>query len=471
MIGLVLLLITKITLAINNESGLNHVAGAWTALAQDLSNGIFYRPLYSEEGGFGGTRFFPLYFSFHAALIKLTGLPITSGHILSLSSGVLLFIFFYLLLRKSNIEKIYALAFVALLLSSTSIQHGLETIRGDILPLALNIVGLYIFLSKLPERYREILTSTFFVLAFSAKITSVAGLIALCLWLHFNGRKKEAIRIFVYTTAGCILFLGFIYYASSTRVYTIFTTCATGGATIKSILNSPINFINGLFSGDKLVVLFLFWSFLIFSNHARNSIKNLSTYFLLVSLLITIMLYGSPGIAANHLVGIAAGSLWYIAESLKHQGAGFKHGTVYMMAFVMFIAILINQPQFKKELENSRTAITSYPKELVSVIKATEGIVISEDPVLLLKANKSPYLLDSFMLRIITRASNELSDNFLDKIKNKEFPTIIFMFNPLTEKHWYKKTHFGQKNIDTILKNYKEKDRYGHFFVYTPDIS
>jgi hypothetical protein len=46
-----------------------YVEGAWLALASDFSHGILYRPLFGPLG-YGGTRFFPLYFVLTALIAK-----------------------------------------------------------------------------------------------------------------------------------------------------------------------------------------------------------------------------------------------------------------------------------------------------------------------------------------------------------------------------------------------------------------
>src|SRR2546422_2590216 len=56
----------------------DNASGVWTALAQDLARGIFYRPT-ADAFGFGGTRYMPLFFALHAGLIRLSGDPVTAG--------------------------------------------------------------------------------------------------------------------------------------------------------------------------------------------------------------------------------------------------------------------------------------------------------------------------------------------------------------------------------------------------------
>jgi len=465
---LIALLAVKMGLSIKNGSSLNLVSGAWTAIAQDLSNGLFYRPLFSEETGYGGTRFFPLYFSLHASLIKISGMPVWSGHVLSLFAGSLLLFSFYRLLRKASVDKILAFAFIVLLLSSYSIQYGIESIRGDILPLTLNLLGLFLFLSKTPNKYKTILVATCFVLAFSAKITSISGMVALCTWLLVNDRKKEAMHIFLYTLVGYITFFLFINYASSGRVFLIFKTCASGGASWTEMIKAPLYFIGTLFAGDRPTVIFLLWGLFIFFNNIRESVKNLATYFFAVSLLITMSLYGSPGIAANHLVDVSAGALWFIAASLQFQNPQSKLGTITIGIFFLITVFLMNISGLKTELNRVNSKTSNYPIEITNLIRDAKGKVISEDPFNIVMAGKSPYILDPFMLRIITNKHKQIGLKFLNNIKNKYFSKIIFINDPLLNQERYSVTHFGRINTNAILKYYREEKRIGYYIIYSP---
>jgi hypothetical protein len=68
---------------------LNHVSGAWAALASDFAHGVLYRPLLSQLG-YGGTRYFPAHIVLHGLLMRL-GLSVrTAGHLLPLAAACLL---------------------------------------------------------------------------------------------------------------------------------------------------------------------------------------------------------------------------------------------------------------------------------------------------------------------------------------------------------------------------------------------
>ena len=90
-------------------------------------------------------------------------------------------------------------------LATVSGQWAVTTIRGDLLPAALNIWGLSFCAltpneEKKPGRFGVILPAIFFTLAFSGKLTTVFGAVAVFASLLFAKRTKDALRF-----AGCMI--------------------------------------------------------------------------------------------------------------------------------------------------------------------------------------------------------------------------------------------------------------------------
>jgi hypothetical protein len=77
---------------------LDVASGVWTALAFDLANGVFYRPVVSDAG-YGGTRYFPVFFTGHAALIKVIGDPFWAGYAMSAAAIVCIVVGVTMILR------------------------------------------------------------------------------------------------------------------------------------------------------------------------------------------------------------------------------------------------------------------------------------------------------------------------------------------------------------------------------------
>src|SRR5436190_6673921 len=82
----------------STDSHLDHVAAVWVAEAIDLTRGVFYRAPYGSYG-YGGPRYFPLFFCVHGAAIKLFGAWRATGYVLSAISIVLLLVAVFYLTR------------------------------------------------------------------------------------------------------------------------------------------------------------------------------------------------------------------------------------------------------------------------------------------------------------------------------------------------------------------------------------
>ncbi len=465
-IGLVVFL-GKITFATYSGSSLDHVAGAWIGLALDFSDGMFYRPLYNDEIGYGGTRFFPLFFSLHSLLIGTLGMPIVSGHIVSLLAGLLLFTGCYRILRLCHVKPIQAIALITLLISCASLQLGLTTIRGDILPLALNISGLALLLSPRLNSPKLLLVSAIFVLAFSTKITSIHGILTAFIWLVLNGRKPEAVRLLFFTITGCLFFLFFLYLGTSGRILSIFSISSSGGASIYGLLRAPIGFVNNITSKDPISLLCFFWAITAFINNLSVTRKHLTVIFFLVSCAITVFIHGTPGINYNHLVDISASSLLVVGSLVLSSKQNSFRTSSYTLLILLSFSILFSLPSLKALSKNNKNE--HFPAEIVSLFKDDNSLVLSEEVMLPILADKNPYLLDPFMLRLAINKNDTVKTSIFDKVKNKAFSAIVFKHDPLEKPGWYAASHFGTELLDLIFLNYSEQSKIGRYTIYLPN--
>ena len=157
-------------------------------MAADLKGGVFYRPLF-DSVGYGGTRYFPLYFCLHALLLKL-GMPVLlSAYLLSTAAIIGLMLGTFRLLRESGWN------------------HGWLRVRRwrfwppalfrCPFPLPRRMGWLPPSTSGAWQRSRDhraapdnFLASLLFTLAWSAKLTTVFGLAAALIWLLAMGYKR-----------------------------------------------------------------------------------------------------------------------------------------------------------------------------------------------------------------------------------------------------------------------------------------
>src|SRR5262249_60171443 len=106
----------------------------------------------------------------------------------------------YLLLRRMGVQRSLSVCACTLTLGLYSQQLALVEVRGDLLPAALNLWGLVVFVSN---RRKLGLTAALFTLAFLAKMTTVFGAMAAALSLLFAGQRKAALRLAGWMALGC----------------------------------------------------------------------------------------------------------------------------------------------------------------------------------------------------------------------------------------------------------------------------
>jgi hypothetical protein len=169
---------------------LDHASGTWSALAYDFAHGTFYRPLYSRQLGYGGTRYFPVHFVLQGLFMRFGAGAITAGHLIELSSVLLLLVGIYAFLRHYQVGPFYAAALSLMLPAGRSGAATGLNLRCDALPLALNIWGFVLYLNWRSGWPRAIVSSLLFTLAFASKETSIYCCVAACLALFFQGSAE-----------------------------------------------------------------------------------------------------------------------------------------------------------------------------------------------------------------------------------------------------------------------------------------
>src|SRR5271157_822493 len=118
---LALLVLARVQTGWRTGVSLTPTSGTWIALAVDLKDGMFYRPMYGDLG-YGGTRYFPLHFVLHAALMKIGLGPEVAGHALEGVAGLALLFGIYRVLRQLRIAPPTAACLSALVLAPKATQ-------------------------------------------------------------------------------------------------------------------------------------------------------------------------------------------------------------------------------------------------------------------------------------------------------------------------------------------------------------
>lgn len=453
-------------------AGLRFVSGSWTALAVDASHGVLYRPVMGPMG-YGGTRYMPLHFTLHGGLIALANNALVAGAILTALSGAALLTGVYMLLRAFEIPRAWAACGVVLSLASIASQLAFQTIRGDLLPAALNIWGL-VLLARQHNRQdiRVGISASLFALAFAAKITTLFGLAASIAYLALHKNFRASVRLISLATLGIAAVLAATFVASNGRFVESMLVSGSGGAGITDILKAPIKFVMFACLDLGFLPFFVAAIFLLLSRW-REIALDLPTQTVLWTLAATVFLFGSPGIDFNHLIDLhiacvilivlhaARNTLPRLSTRIFYAG-----GLISCAAISVVCAMAVRA--FPTALHDDR--LSAY-----TAAHGESGPILSEDPWVPVMGGESPYVLDAFNLRLTCAKDKRVKTDLWQRIATHYFSGIVL--TPVEDRAtgefnlhgtWFGKPHYGGLHFPPgfIEQIYKYYEPVAHIHCY-----
>jgi hypothetical protein len=465
-IAITAILVIRTALNFRNQYFLTHVEGVWLACAYDFTHGVFYRPLFSSLG-YGGTRYFPLFFVLTGALSKAFGSLETTGIALSAAGVMLALVAVYILLRRANVGLLLSAAAVTSILAVASTQQALLGAKGDSLAAALNLWGVVLCVGSKTRRAALYFAAVLFTLAFAAKLTTVFGVAAVVLSWIFARRYKEAVQLAAATATGCILVLASMYFASGGRVFAIFRACAGGGGSLSYTLQAPVHLLSKAIDVDPAFLIFLVPA-VVFGVHyfCENKLDVFPIYFALV-LLVTTVIFGSPGIGINHLFDLQIAAALFLAVAISRAPAFAEIGTG-LLAFALIVALVPTSQSLHGDL--TRPSFRRDTAEVLHRLPVDSRPILAENPLIVVASDKAPYLLDPFMFRILAMKHPALAGDLWVKMKQQGFAAIVLERNPATAegKAWYTDTHFGGEFLRDLDDHYALSFVTAKSYVYTP---
>lgn len=450
----------------SNDRYLEHTAGEWIALAADLKDGVFYRPLFGPSG-YGGTRYFPLYFVLDAVLLKL-GVPLLlSGYLLSAAAVVLLTAGAFHLMRTLGVERWLAACTAGAALASLSVQWSLLSPHGDGLGCALNVWGLAVSARPRPSHRNVLLASILFTLAWSAKLTTVFGVGAAFLWLVLAGFSGMALVMAAETACGCLAVMGAMVVASHGRVPGILKACSSGGMNPAQIASGPWHMLTLAVQEDPGLLLFLFLALL--ALFFPKSWRSLPVLFFVGTLAATSVILSSPGTNWNQLLDVQMASVILFAVWLADQPAPLpKELGVCALALATLLAAV---PLLHKLRIEDRMVRAHRFERVIALIGDTHKPILTENPVLPVLAGQRPYVIDPWMLRLLQTRQPSFGEPLLEGLHNQAFGAVVlFMRDPRSEegKEWYERNNFGPGFLQALNKSYRLASVVDGQFVYFP---
>ncbi len=452
------------------DAWVNHPAGALIAMAADLKNGIFYRPLYGPAG-YGGTRYFPLYFVLHALLMKV-GVPILPGaFLLSAAAVIALLTGVFYLLRGLGVEPWLAACSTGAVLAAGCAQYSLVSPHADGLASALNVWGLAVVVRAKLSHRGVLLAAVLFTLAWSAKITTVFGVAAACIWLMSTGFSAMAWELAAETCCGYLLVGAALYVGSQGRFWEIFKACASGGTSLLGFASGPLNMVVLAARLDPGALLFLVLALAVLAYVIvfGELLQNLPALLLIATLAVTAIIYGSPGINENHLLDVQVAAVVLIATQLATVASPhYKQVGIYVLALAIIVAAL---PLLRKFKNGDRRFHAQRFERVVALVSGTRGPILAENPVIPLLAGQQAYVADPWMLRLLRQRIPDFGEPLLEGLRRQAFGAVVLsMADPKTDsgKWWYETAHFGPGFAAALNQNYRLVATFDDQRVYLP---
>jgi hypothetical protein len=463
------ILVIRLVLNFRHEYFLTHVEGVWLACAYDFIHGVFYRPLFSSLG-YGGTRYFPLYFVLTGWLSKPLGALETAGMAVSAAGVVLTLIAVKILLRRMKVSLLLTAAGVTAILGVATTQQALLGAKGDSLAAALNLWGVVLCVGTKTRRVGLYFAALLFTLAFATKLTTLFGVTAVFLAWICARRYKQAAQLAATTACGCILVLASMHVASGGRVFSIFRACAGGGGSLSYTLQAPVHLLSKALDVDPVFLLFLVPATVFGLYYFReNRTDILPIYFALV-LLATTVIFGSLGIGINHLFDLQVAAVLVLTVAISQAPALAEVGPG-LLALGLVVALVPTTQGLHGDL--TRPSFRTDTAEVLRRLPEDDRPVLAENPLLVINSNKAPYLLDPFMFRTLALKHPELAGDLWAKMEHQRFAAIVLERDPASAegKAWYTDTHFGGEFLRDLDAHYAFSFATAKSYVYTPKVA
>ncbi|HMD59878.1 MAG TPA: hypothetical protein VKG78_00510 [Opitutaceae bacterium] len=403
-------------------------SGAWTALADDLAHGTFYRPLQGPLG-YGGTRYGPLFFTLHAGLIRMGLGPRSSGTVAVLLSAAAFGAALFFLMRSLGVRRSIALPATLLAYGTVTAQMMTLAVRGDYLAAALNLAGVSLAVPWIREaRIRSLLmASAAFAAADLAKLTSAFGLLAVVAWgwLHFGRGRPLAL-------AGLALALIVAGYAganaaSDGRMLADFLAVGAGGARIGPglIPHAAVRFTLAL-GADPILCLLLIQAAFSLVILADERPIGLPCLYSCATLLATIAIFGSPGTYLNHTIDLCGAAAAVTAVGLERHGdRRVVRWGVALYGLVLAATWLPGVPSIRQYFAGAHRPDLASVRLFLGRAGAGAHPMLATNPLLPIIAGERPVVADAFNLELLLSRDPGLARGFYRRVADGEFGSVV----------------------------------------------
>jgi hypothetical protein len=464
---------------IGDRYRLNFVSGVYAALAERFNDGVFYPALFDGES-YAGTRYMPLSFVPHALAARLTGEYVLSGKAITLALSAVLLVQLFCILRGLGCGRSVSLALASLALVTQSGFLACTTIRGDLLPVVLQLAALQLVCGGATGP-RAAAAGVFCTLALLTKVTAAWAPLALGAFLLVKHRRVGLVFLAAWLGTLAVALAG-LYVGTSGRILDNFRAVSVGGVLgLGTVLKSPVAFLARVGRGGAAEALLCPLALLECVLAARQRRFTLYHSALLFTLPILLAIFTDVGADYNHLLDLmvlavpVAGSLW---ASLSRPGrralAGPRAGLALAACWALFMCwtALLGDPAREVVQAHFNGDKPRFPAKPLAGLVADDAKLLTEDPWVAVTRGRAPCVLDPCSFAVMGRTHPELTDRLVRRIDAAEFDRIVLRRHDADgegreDEEWQDRI-FGPKVIGAVHRRYLPTARAEGYDVWAP---
>jgi hypothetical protein len=406
-------------------------SGVWAGLAWDFAHGDFYRPLVGPLG-YGGTRYMPLLFVAHGTLIAAHVDPIHAGVVLMQASVAGAALALFLALRSADVPARLAAPLAGTVWCTVIYQESCTDLSPDYLAAALALTAATLASAAArrtgPSRAGWLIAAALtIVLAALTKVTALAFAAPITLWLALEQQRRAALWFSAVAAALFATAIGIVQAAADGRFLAVFFASLSGG-----MLASHTWYAIPTFAKEVALDPFVAVPFAIACWCLRASLRRrlaLEHWYFLTAIVVTLVIFTSPGTVWNHLVDLQLASTLLVGAAIARSAVPPK-AVAWVYGALAFVLAAVSWPlPGIPSVVATLQAHGPRPRAVVAAIHAEflpPGTrYLSTDPIVPVLSDESAVLLDAFDLRRFLRDGGPPGRDVERQVRGHAFSVIV----------------------------------------------
>jgi hypothetical protein len=449
----------------------NFVSAVYAELAAETNAGRFYPEVY-DGSHYAGTRYTPGHFVLHAGLARLTGEYLLSGKLIAYAATLALLVQLFVILRRLGCRRSVAFALLGLVVTSTPGYLAATTIRGDLLPVALQL-GALLLAAGAPTPRRAAFAGACCTLAILTKLSAVWAPVAITVWYLL--RDRRCCLVFAASWLGTLVAaLGVLHLATSGRMLENFRAVSSSEVGLRGVLLAPPLFLWRVGRAGVLMTVLLPLVVVEGVLAYRQRRVTVFHYAFVACLPVLLVIYSDMGADTNHLLDFVVlavpliGGLFAAVYGSAGRGAGYCIAASAALGWLLYVS-WANSMIFPV-MDVWRNVDRGYSAKPLAETVADGEPIVSEDPWIALSRGQRPTVLDPFALARLGHTRPDAVQALVGRIERQEFTHVVTLqrldeSNPHDRYDWSVR-HFGPAVVAALRANYTLEKHAEGYYVY-----